>query len=226
MGMATDGPAPIEQSTLQPGERSGLFERVRRLFQPKTRVSPPPPKVNVSKDINTVRAELNKELPKEEPRPTDIKPEEPPIVPEIRNSYGNRSRFQVGLNGKSEGQWQYAIRDTHTVDAHFPIGYLLREKSSKTSDGTVRHFPSLDDALDFALAKNGEHRVIRDGKVGWVDSSDNFHEDATVDYDPRAIQTQVNKASAATTEKNGSGNHAIEETPPATDSTSDTLKSS
>ncbi len=119
----------------------------------------------------------------------EIKREGPPVVPEIKNNYGTESPFQVTVDGMKDDKWQYAIRVPGNSDASYPRGRLLMTPDpSKKSDGIVINFDSMDEAIDFALAKNRAKTA-----KGWTDSSGDHHESTTVHYDPRILTEEAKK---------------------------------
>lgn len=185
-----DGPGPVEQA--EPPKSKGFFGRFRK--SPPHTPTPSPTK-EVPQNINNVRAELKSEatpqvhasIREATPMP---KPEEerPPVVPEIKNNYGTESPYQATLNGKKDGRWQYAIRLPGNSDASYPRGHLLRTGASSTSDGTVLNFDSMDQALDFAMAKNRE-----DSAKGWTDPGGEHHESDAIHYDPREKKEETSE---------------------------------
>lgn len=188
-----DGPTPIEQNSSRPMDKlKGFLERFRK---------PSPVRHNqTSESRPTIKAKLISEGQEKSPTTTtpapttEVKREEPPVVPEIKNSYGTISNFQATIDGMKDGKWQYAIRIRDNSDASHPRGRLLMTGASKDSDGTVLHFTSMDEALDFALAKNREKTT----KI-WFDALAQRHEDVeedpTIHYDPREKPAEEVKAS-------------------------------
>lgn len=82
-------------------------------------------------------------------------------IPKLLNELGLKARFQVGLDGRDEAGWRYAIRDTHSADGSYPEGRFLHENTSTSSDGNVKAYRTPEEAIVFAKEKNGPGSYVQ-----------------------------------------------------------------
>lgn len=119
---------------------------------PEISVSATPP----TQEVEVIPAPIKTTVPEVIDSPSEDK------FPKILDSFGNSARFQAGLDGKDEEGWRYTIRDTHTADARYPRGVNLRENMTNSSDGNVKTYRTLEEAVTLAKAENGPGAYTQD----------------------------------------------------------------